>query len=543
MSNKVFIYLPQDDERKTLGLVLFDAGLTPISTGDPANARELVEDGFYDLIICPFEEDKSNPFHFIEEVVRKKHPFTPIFLFAPKLKLDLITRAIRLGVRDIFNLPIDYVEILNSVHHHLKDRPGQKSSGEEPQRILARLVQRVNAVLPGQEGAEGSSAPADWELRLEDLKKEKAALEEKLKASGQSQAKIDSLEKKIADLVRERDELTNEFEAKLASTNQKWVDMERTLLEREKKLNEELATMNGKAKGETSEEAKKWMEKCMVLEEQNHKLRSSGEEMESEVTTLKERLKKASSADSSAIQEELDNLKASFAAREKELQAALEQKVALLETRDDDSSTSSAQLDLSGVEAPELDSIGNDLEKMKEAYQQIKAALTAREKESQRLLAQLEERENDLNEAKMLMNEREAYIEECENTMMEKSMELHEREVEFEQMKDEIFKEKARLAALAEGEGGEGSSSLEEIESMRASLEKEKQNLADQKAKFEAEQKKWREEREAELQRSKEGDSGSGGDGESGGEDGKPAGKSLEEWKRMQRRSKLLRSW
>ncbi|MCH8474443.1 MAG: hypothetical protein LAT55_04355 [Opitutales bacterium] len=390
MKKQIFIYLPNRQEASLLAHLLFDFGYLPtfFSKKDDALAELAESRSLFTLIVLPYEENEENPFGLIEKI-RKEHPFTPIYMIGPKLKLDSITHAIRLGVRDIFTPPLSWEEIVASVDALAR---GKKRNKKHTETITARVKELI-----------GSFNPAPTPLATDNDKPE-------------GSAEVEELQKKVKE-----------------------------------------------------------------LEDQVESLSQSG-------------------VDSAEVSEEV--------------------------------------LNFNPAEIAPAESMADDMAALLKAYQELAEIAGKQQAEIRQVIAAAKAKEKDLEEAQMLMTERDAYLEECENTMMEKTQSLHEKEVELEQMKDEIFQEKARLAkAAAEGSGG--TEALGELEKFKTELEEERKSLAEQKKKFEEDKRQWEKERKA----SKNQPSASTPQESSPESEDAEGEKGEASWKQMQKRSKLIRSW
>lgn len=371
-----------------LAHLLFDFGYLPTYFSNKEEALAELSDSrsLYALIVLPYEEKEGNPFGLIEKI-RKEHPFTPIYMIGPKLKLDSITHAIRLGVRDIFTPPLSWEEIVASVDALAR---GKKRNKKHTETISTRVKELI--------GSFHQSAKLNKSNQTED------------------QSQVVDLQNKIKE-----------------------------------------------------------------LEDQVRSLSQSG-------------------ADSTEVSEDI--------------------------------------LTFNPAEITPAESIADDPEALRKAYQDLAQMAEKQQAEIRQVIAAAKAKEKDLEEAQMLMTERDAYLEECENTMMEKTQSLHEKEVELEQMKDELFQEKSRLAkASTEGNGGE--EVVSELEKLKNELEKERKALAEQRKKVEEEQKKWEQARkDSQPSKPSSGDKGSSPEGKEEEDE-----KGEASWKQMQKRSKLIRSW
>lgn len=384
MKKQIFIYLEDRQQASLLAHLLFDFGYLPtfFSQKDEALAEFSETRSLYTLIVLPYESNEDNPFGLIEQV-RKEHPFTPVYLIAPKLKLDSITQAIRLGVRDIFTPPLSWEEIVASVDALAR---GKKRNKKHTESVAERVQELMGSFNP-------SAAPAPVEV----------------------ESAVDNAEvQKLRDQIK-------------------------------------------------------------TLEEQIHNLSQSNEE-------------------TANVSEEV--------------------------------------LQFNPATITPAESLADDASALLKAYKELTEIAEKQQAEIHQVIAAAKAKEKDLEEAQMLMTERDAYLEECENTMMEKTQSLHEKEVELEQMKDELYQEKARLARSA-ADGLEGAEAFEELDKLKAELEKEKKVLVEQKAKFEEEKKKWEE-----VQKAAPSTSSSPAQSENPEEETEEAS-----WKRMQKRSKMVRSW
>ena len=385
MNKKIFIYHEDPNECRLLAHLLFDFGYYSDFYTDRKEAVEQLEysKNFYTLIIVPFENDQDDPFGLVE-TLRQTHPFTPVFLISPKLKLDSITHAIRLGIRDIFQTPLEFDEVMASIDAKLQGHKHSKVHAEKCAAKVEVFFQRFG-------GPKGSSTTSSDGGQLQSLLNENEDLQKKVRH--------------------------------------------------------------------------------------------------------------------------------------------LQQEIESLNSHDEDSAVSKELLELSSAEAPDIASVGDSPDALKEAYQNLQQTLQKQQEESRKVIATVRQKEKDLEEAKLMMGERDAYLEECENTMMEKTQVLHEKEVELEQLKDELYREKSRLAELAGKDGGSSGEALQELENLRSELEEERKKIAEQKEKLEDEKTKFLEDKKTTLEEQRPEASDKENDSEEA------------DWKRMQRRSKVIRSW
>ena len=80
----------------------------------------------FDLIIADHRDSKTDVLGAVE-ALRKRQPEAQIILICKKLELEEIIRAIRLGVRDVFNPPLDFKSLAGRIESLV--RSGDKYPG------------------------------------------------------------------------------------------------------------------------------------------------------------------------------------------------------------------------------------------------------------------------------------------------------------------------------------------------------------------------------------------------------------------------------
>ena len=127
MTKKILIAHSNPKAKRTLTLLLADAGFDVRAATKAAEAVELAKHELFDLALI--EQALRTPEGDMLAAIRAEQPTLPVFLLAKDLALPAIIQAIRLGVADVFNQPEDFKAIVERAHALL--RPGQTFSGGE----------------------------------------------------------------------------------------------------------------------------------------------------------------------------------------------------------------------------------------------------------------------------------------------------------------------------------------------------------------------------------------------------------------------------
>ena len=109
----------------------------------------------FDIIIADYRETQADVIAEVKEI-RKRQPKAQILLVCRKLELQDIARAIRLGVRDVFNPPLDVRALTDQLESLAR---GGKPSGKVDATVLERW-RELTLHLAGTPSAESPAPPA-----------------------------------------------------------------------------------------------------------------------------------------------------------------------------------------------------------------------------------------------------------------------------------------------------------------------------------------------------------------------------------------------
>ncbi len=160
----------------------------------------------FDLIIADYREAKTDVLGAVESL-RKRQPEAQIILICKKLELEEIIRAIRLGVRDVFNPPLDFKSLAGRIESLV--RSGDKFPGMIEETALGRwgelamhlsgapeaeAAPAASAKGPGRRAASPPNAP---DLQLELVVQERDNLTTEIKALKKSLAGAEEAQQRL----------------------------------------------------------------------------------------------------------------------------------------------------------------------------------------------------------------------------------------------------------------------------------------------------------------------------------------------------------
>ena len=144
----------------------------------------------FDLIIADYREAKTDVLSAVESL-RKRQPESQIILICKKLELEEIIRAIRLGVRDVFNPPLDFKSLAGRIESLV--RSGDKVPGMIEETALGRW---------GELAMHLSGAPEEAPVPAPSAK-----------PAGRKGGASNGTEVQLEAVLQERDTLANEVKA------------------------------------------------------------------------------------------------------------------------------------------------------------------------------------------------------------------------------------------------------------------------------------------------------------------------------------------
>ena len=157
------------------------------SSDPPKDLETSLGEEHFGLIIADYRETKTDVLDAVE-ALRKRQPDAQIILICKKLELEEIIHAIRLGVRDVFNPPLDFKSLAGRIESLV--RSGDKFPGMIEETALGRW---------GELAMHLSEAPAPAQ-----------ALAPAIKAPGRRGGASSGTDPQLEALVQERDNLANE---------------------------------------------------------------------------------------------------------------------------------------------------------------------------------------------------------------------------------------------------------------------------------------------------------------------------------------------
>jgi hypothetical protein len=157
----------------------------------------------FDLIIADHRDSKTDVLGAVESL-RKRQPESQIILICKKLELEEIIRAIRLGVRDVFNPPLDFKSLAGRIESLV--RSGDKYPGVIEETSLGRwgeLAMHLSetpveeAAPPAKGSGRKGGAAIGTDLQLEAVIQERDGLGGEIKSLKKALATAEEAQQKL----------------------------------------------------------------------------------------------------------------------------------------------------------------------------------------------------------------------------------------------------------------------------------------------------------------------------------------------------------
>ncbi len=207
MSPKILLVKKLREETRACSVVVGEAGFYWRSFANAHDVGVALRKEDFSLLIFDHRGVSGDPLSFIESVGEAQRNKT-VFLISDPLQLDCVVQAIRVGVKDLFQAPVDLRAIVERVQSVLKTR-GDGESGvhlEEWSEFVMFLTHGTITPGPGIASAEVKPGAGKTDAAQQSVlaaERDRLAFEVKSlrEALNKSQQQTEELEKNVAKAV------------------------------------------------------------------------------------------------------------------------------------------------------------------------------------------------------------------------------------------------------------------------------------------------------------------------------------------------------
>ena len=341
---KILLVRNENQGQRVRSLMADESTLYWRSSDPQKDLETALGEEHFDLIIADYRETKTDVLGAVESL-RKRQPEAQIILICKKLELEEIIRAIRLGVRDVFNPPLDFKSLAGRIESLV--RSGDKFPGTIEETALGRwgeLAMHLSGA-PEEEpapaakasGRRGAAATGN-ELQLDavvqerdnlanevkTLKKTLAGTEEAQHRLQEELAWTTTLSEHAKSLDQEVQQLRQEQDAWMAETKRRG-ETEQALAAEKRRVEELQAALAQQTQNLTAKEENLVTEQTEQLDVERAVIEQQRRALDKQQAALQEEQARLEAADKSRARENVERERA-LAAREK----ANQEQIALL---------------------------------------------------------------------------------------------------------------------------------------------------------------------------------------------------------------------
>ena len=170
MSSKILLVKKLRDETRACSVVVGEAGFYWRSFANAHDVGVALRKENFSLLIFDHRGVQGDPLAFIESIGEAQRN-KAVFLISDPLQLDCVVQAIRVGVKDLFQAPIDLRAIIERVQAVLQSREGE-SPGVQIEEWSEFVMFLTHGTITGE--VVPAKRAANWRIPNPSLKRGKS---------------------------------------------------------------------------------------------------------------------------------------------------------------------------------------------------------------------------------------------------------------------------------------------------------------------------------------------------------------------------------